>query len=59
MALVTAEIGTYVIYNYYNVTWSGGTSDYCDPVTGLQGDPPFDKCFAAQVVYVLIDYFIK
>jgi hypothetical protein len=49
MTLVTDRRHTYVIYNYYNVTWVGGTQQGCDSLTGLPGDFPYDQCFSAQV----------
>ena len=48
LALVTDEVDTYAIYNYYNITWIGGTRQGCDPNSGKAstGNP---DCEPAQV----------
>ena len=43
--ILTDTIDTYVIYNYYNLTWVGGASQGCDPTTGRGSG-----CYAAWVI---------
>lgn len=49
MALVTDYVSTYVVFNYFNITWIG--SNYyqnCDPSTG-QSSASNPDCIPAQV----------
>ncbi len=48
MALVTDERDTFSVFNYYNVTWVGGTRQGCDSGTGLASQINPD-CEPAQV----------
>ena len=43
-AVVTDEEDTYVVYNYYNITWAGSIRQGCNPQTGTG-----PNCFEAQV----------
>ena len=47
MALVTDNIDSYVVLNYYNMTWVGSPATGCSPKTGREWDQ--DTCTAAQV----------
>ncbi len=48
LALVTDEQETFAVFNYYNVTWVGGTRQGCDPNTGKMSQTNLD-CHPAQV----------
>jgi Nidogen-like len=50
MALVTDYVNTYVVYNYFNVTWAGSNVQGCDPATG-QASVMYPNCKPAQVCF--------
>ncbi|ELU14025.1 hypothetical protein CAPTEDRAFT_222578 [Capitella teleta] len=48
LAIVTDELSTYTVHNYYQVSWVGGAgSQKCDPYSGLSS-PGSPNCFPAQ-----------
>ncbi len=57
VALVTDESRSFLVMNYYNITWANGSEMGCNPKTGTHVGG-FYNCIPAQVKYSLFSYCI-